>query len=250
LVLGDSVAWTLTFGLWAHQTERGVYIAGNMALGCGISRLKYGTPIMFRGQKVRPSACTDVLPGWAADIDKWQPDVVALLVGHLEVSDREYAGRMRRPGDPVLDAYLRSELDRVLQAITARGVNVALLTSPYFNGGRGPDGGRWPEEEPARVDAFNRMLRRAAARNAGRVRIIDLNREVSRQGDFVARLHGVQVRSTDGVHFTPEGADLLSGSLLDELEELGRAHRDARVKAALTARSTRAPGTHPTPPGP
>ena len=214
-------------------------------MNCGVTRLKFGTPIMFQGREVHPSACTDLLPTWVKDIEQWQPDVVAILVGHQEVSDRELAGRMRHLGDPVLDAFVRSELDRVLRAITDRGVNVALLTSPYFDGERRPDGGRWPEEEPARVDAFNRILTRAAARDPEHLALVQLNRLASQDGRYVRRKHGIELRMADGVHFHAEGADWLAGKLLDDLERLGRAHRDGRVNAS----SIRARGTHPAPQG-
>ncbi len=150
---------------------------------------------------------------------------------------------MRHLGDPVLDAFVRSELDRVLRAVTDRGVNVALLTSPYFDGERRPDGGRWPEEEPARVDAFNRILIGAAAHDPEHVALVNLNRLVSEDGRYVRRSHGVELRTADGVHFHAEGADWLAGKLLGDLERLGRAHRDAR----LSASSTRSHGTRPTP---
>jgi peptidoglycan/LPS O-acetylase OafA/YrhL/lysophospholipase L1-like esterase len=244
LVLGDSVAWTLVFGLTARQNDHGVYVANNIGINCGITRLRYGTPVSFRGRKTHPSACTDLLPRWVEDVERWQPDIVAVLVGHQEVSDRELAGRMRHLGDPVFDAYVRSELHRVLGAITRRGVDVALLTSPYFSGERRPDGGRWPEDDPARVDAFNRILTRAAARYGNRVRLVDLNRIVSVDGRYVRRMHGIELRAPDGVHFHAEGADWLAGELLDDLEVLGRAHRDVRVSAS----STRARGTRPGPP--
>jgi peptidoglycan/LPS O-acetylase OafA/YrhL/lysophospholipase L1-like esterase len=245
LVLGDSVAWTLVFGLTAREQEHHVYVANNVAMNCGVTRLEYGTRVAFRGHNGHPSACTDLLPGWVRDIDRWQPDLVVLLVGHQEVSDRELAGRMRHIGDPVFDSYVRAELERVLRAITGRGVDVALMTSPYFSGERRPDGGLWPEDQPARVDAFNRMLARAAARHPRHVTMVDLNRLVSVDGRYARRMHGIEMRTSDGVHFHAEGADWLAGKLLDDLEQLGRAHRDARVSAS----STRARGTPPAPTG-
>jgi hypothetical protein len=237
LMLGDSVAWTLSFGLMARQTDHHVYVAGEVALGCGIGRLAPDALIMFRGTGRHPRFCADPSAAWLHALDELQPDVVTLLVGHQDVADRKLAGRWRHLGDPVFDAHVRIELDRVLTMITGRGVDVVLLTSPYFRGEERPDGERWSEDEPARVDRFNQILRGAVARYPGRVTVLDLNRLVSPGGRYVRTVDGVVVRAADGIHFDAVGADWLAGSLLPQLEARGAAHRDAR----LSPPPTRAP---------
>ena len=234
LMLGDSVAWTLVFGLTARQAEHQVYVANDVDLGCGITRIAAGTRIMFRGQALQPRFCTDAPAGWLDSVDEVQPDVVTLLVGHQDVADRMLAGRFRHLGDPVFDAFIRAELDRVLAMITDRGVDVVLLTSPYFRGEERPDGDLWPEDDPERVDRFNRILREAAARRPGRVSLFDLNRLVSPGGRYVRTLDGVEVRAADGIHFHAEGAAWLAGPLLRRLEAQGDRHRDARLSAPPT----------------
>ena len=109
-----------------------------------------------------------------------------------------------------------------------------MLTSPYFRGEERPDGNRWSEDDPARVDRFNQILRETVARHPGRVTLIDLNRLVSPGGRYVRTIDGVDVRAADGIHFHPEGADWLAGPLLQQLEAKGRAHRDVRLNPPPT----------------
>jgi peptidoglycan/LPS O-acetylase OafA/YrhL/lysophospholipase L1-like esterase len=229
LILGDSVAWTLAFGLTARQAEHDVYVGNKVAMGCGITTLKSSGLVRFRGQPGRSLGCINVGEEWVRDVDAYQPDLVTILVGRRDVADRMYRGRFRHIGDPVLDAYIRSEFDRILRGVLDRGVNVVLLTSPYFRSQERPDGGRWPEDDPARVDLFNNLLREAAARHPGRVSVIELGKMISPGGKYSRTLDGVRVRAQDGVHFDPAGADWLAGRLLTRLEPLGRAHRDARL---------------------
>ena len=171
---------------------------------------------------------------WLHTVDQVRPDVVTLLVGHQDVADRIFAGRWRHLGDPVFDAFVRAELERVVTMVTARGVDVVLLTSPYFRGEERPDGNRWSEDDPARVDRFNQILRETVARHPGRVTLLDLNRLVSPGGRYVRTIDGVDVRAADGIHFHPEGADWLAGPLLQQLEARGSAHRDARLNPPPT----------------
>jgi lysophospholipase L1-like esterase len=233
-MLGDSVAWTLVFGLTARQAEHHVYVANDVALGCGITRIAPGTRVGFRGQGLLPRFCSDAPAAWFHTVDEVQPDVVTLLVGHQDVADRTLSGRWRHLGDPVFDTFVRAELDRVLTTVTDRGVDVVLLTSPYFRGEERPDGGRWSEDDPARVDRFNQILREAVARHPGRVTLIDLNRLVSPGGRWARTVDGVEVRATDGIHFHPEGAAWLAGPLLRQLEARGAPHRDARLRSTPT----------------
>jgi hypothetical protein len=81
---------------------------------------------------------------------------------------------------------------------------VVLLTAPYTHRAEKPDGGTYPEDDPARVDAWNGLLRAEAAKDPGIVTILDLNRLVCPQGTFAWTVDGVRVRG-DGLHFTPQG---------------------------------------------
>jgi hypothetical protein len=116
--------------------------------------------------------------------------------------DRMMDGRWMRPGDAGYDAYLARQLDRAIEILGSRGALVVLLTSPYFSSGETPDGGAWPEDDPGRVDAFNRLLWAAAARHSADARVFDLNAVLSPHGRFQRYDASGQImlRADDGIH--------------------------------------------------
>jgi lysophospholipase L1-like esterase len=114
-----------------------------------------------------------------------------------------YGGRWRSIGDPAFDGYLRSELELAIATAGAHGARVVLATEPYNRRGEKLDGSVYPEDEPERVTAWNRLLRDVAADSPG-VRLLDFGARVSPEGHFTWTAGGVQVRS-DGLHLTPSG---------------------------------------------
>src|SRR5262249_40923169 len=81
---------------------------------------------------------------------------------------------------------------------------VVLLTAAYTHRSERPDGGLYAEDQPARVDAWNALLRAEAARHPAGVTVLDLNKLVCPDGRYTASVGGVQVRSA-GLHFPPAG---------------------------------------------
>jgi hypothetical protein len=83
------------------------------------------------------------------------------------------------------------------------------------------DGSVYPENEPARVNAYNRLLRSVAARSGGRVTLIALNRILDPGGHYTRTVGGVAVRFYDGVHLTVAGGEWLQPRILPEIARLG-----------------------------
>jgi lysophospholipase L1-like esterase len=79
---------------------------------------------------------------------------------------------------------------------------VVALTAPYTHRAERPDGSLYPEDTAARVNAWNGLLRAAAAR--AHAMVLDLNKEACPNGTFTWTVDGVRIRS-DGLHFTPAG---------------------------------------------
>ncbi len=82
------------------------------------------------------------------------------------------------------------------------GARVVLLTASYTRRSERPDGGLYPEDDPARVDAWNALLRQVATADAATV--LDLAGMTCPGGTFTWTVNGVRIRS-DGLHFTPAG---------------------------------------------
>jgi peptidoglycan/LPS O-acetylase OafA/YrhL len=208
LFLGDSVAQTLAAGL---RDADGIDVTNGGVLGCGLAT---GGPYRyFGGQYDDLPQCARWPITWADSVRRADPAMVAVLVGRWDVMDRWHDGKWRHVGDPVYDAYLTAQLDRVVTILSGR--TVVLLTAPYYRRGERPDGGRYPEDDPARVDRFNELVRAVAARHPG-VGVVDLNAALAPEGTFTKTINGVLVRY-DGVHLSPAGARLIQPWLYRQL---------------------------------
>ena len=100
----------------------------------------------------------------------------------------------------------------VLAAST--GARVAVFTTPYYRRGIPPGGGLYPEDDPARVDVMNAILRRVAERHGAAV--IDVGARLSPGGAYTRDVDGIRVRS-DGVHLTRQAGDVLAPLVFPEL---------------------------------
>jgi len=131
------------------------------------------------------------------------PDVVVIMVGRWETMDRQLDGRWTHVGEPRFDSYLRTELELAIDTTRAHGAHVLLATEPYNRRGEQLDGSLFPEDEPARVTAWNSLLREVAGYRPG-VAVLDIGARISPGGVFTWDVDGVRIRS-DGLHLTPSG---------------------------------------------
>lgn len=202
-VFGDSVGWTLMRYL---PPMPGMTFIDRTTIGCGLAR---GGPYRQLGETLNQKPECDVWPArWTQRINYDKPDVALLIVGRWEIVDRVFEGRWTHIGDPAYDAYLTGELRRALDIISSTGARVIVTTVPYNRRGEKPDGSLYPEDQPERVDRWNRILRSVVDEYPG-ASVLDLNKKLGPNGRYTAKVDGVRVRS-DGVHFTPEGVEWLA----------------------------------------
>jgi peptidoglycan/LPS O-acetylase OafA/YrhL len=212
LLEGDSVAMTLGQGLSLSQAQYGLTITDHGMLGCGIAR---GALVRDKGNVAGvPSACSAWPGRWAADVANLDPDLAVVLVGRWDVMDRLFEGRWTHIGDPAYDIYLVDELRLAVQVLSGRGARVVLLTMPCESEGEQPNGTPWPQDDPQRIERFNNLLADVATRSGGVASVVDLSTMVCPQGRYTSGFGGIQVRSSDGVHFTIPGGVWLSPRLL------------------------------------
>src|SRR5207244_4068995 len=121
---------------------------------------------------------------WRKAFNAGDPDVAVILLDRWELMDRKLNGGYQHVGQPQFDAYLMGQLDQAVTVASARGARVVLLTAPYTHRAETPSGGLYPEDQPARVDAWNRLLRREAAAHPQQVTVLDLNKLVCPGGAF------------------------------------------------------------------
>jgi hypothetical protein len=181
--------------------------------GCGIATLpdiRY-----LDAPHTNYPGCTQWAARWKRYVGTDDPDVAVILLDRWELMDRRLNGRYQHVGDPEYDAYLSGLLDQAMRIAGSRGARVVVLTAPYTHRAERPDGSLYPEDGATRVDAWNALLRAAAARNHATV--LDLNKEACPNGRFTWTVHGVRIRS-DGLHFTPAGVrEIVAPWLLRQL---------------------------------
>jgi len=245
LLLGDSVALTMGLGLSVDSVSSyHVNVADEGTLGCDLDDVD-----VLQGGVVTPATpgCPDWRTTWPTEVSFFRADVVGLLIGRWEVTDHFYDGQWVHVGEPIWDDHLLAELNQAVAIFSARGAKVVLFTMPYMDPSQeSADGQPFTENDPARADAFNRLLRQVAKEHSGVVSVIDLNRLLDPHGSFQATIDGVTVRDSDGVHISIPGGQWLQPSILPAIAALGCtvAHTVATTPGSTsTTGSTAAPSS-------
>jgi peptidoglycan/LPS O-acetylase OafA/YrhL len=221
LVVGDSVAKTLGDGFDRESHAARVELFSRGQLACGLAqrgRIERG------GQWVDTEATCDEWPRqWQTYVDEIDPDVSTALFDVFVVSDLEVDGKRLPFGSKASDRYLLHQLDRGVDILRSRRGSVVVVTAPYNQRPAGVGQPvRWTEDDPARIDHWNALLRRYVKhRNDPSVTVADLNEYVSPKGRFTNARDGVTLRY-DGVHFNPEAGQLVFRWLLPQLPSTRR----------------------------
>lgn len=236
LLFGDSVALTLGMGLGLPQEQQkyGYVLSDHGILGCGVV---FGPEVELMGSLFdTPQACggSGVEPGgpaanepwpnqWLSAIGQIKPNVVVLLAGRWEVVDREYLGNWTNILNPTYAAYVKSQLNAASQLVAASGAHMVFLTAPCTDEGEQPDGAPWPEDNPARLAVYNKLVREVAAEHPKTDSAVDLFGAACPKGKFAGSIHGVAIRETDGVHFTIAGGEYVAPAIMPAIVASGRA---------------------------
>jgi hypothetical protein len=105
------------------------------------------------------------------------------------------------------------------------GAHMVLMTTPCYQQIEEPNGTVYPEDNPRRVLAYNRIVREVASQFPSTVTVQDLYSLACPHGVFQADLHGAPLRVPDGIHFeypvAGTGGDLLAPAILPLWEQLG-----------------------------
>jgi hypothetical protein len=211
-VFGDSVSLTLMLYM---PPEPGIRFTDYSVLGCGIVT---GGPYRVLGKLWPDNPICDAWPRrWLRQLRAARPDEVLLMVGRWETMDHYYQGRWQHLGEPGYDLHLAALLGQAITLLGSTGARVVVATEPYNRGGERPDGSPYPEDNPSRVNAWNRLLRAVVAAHPG-TQVLNLNRKLCPNGTFTWTVDGVQVRS-DGVHLTPQGVRWLAPWLVRQLHQ-------------------------------
>jgi lysophospholipase L1-like esterase len=236
LLLGDSVALTLGLGLGlpAEQSAYDYTLTDKGILGCGVvdgpevelMGTRDETPMACGGPGVAqggPAANAPWPTQWQVEMGIDKPNVVVLLAGRWEVVDREYQGAWTNILSPAYAAYVKSQLEEASDVVTATGAHMVFLTAPCTDEGEQPDGSPWPEDNPARLAVYNKLVRQVVAEHPTTDSVVDLFGPTCPGGKFTSAIHGVVIRQTDGVHFTVAGGQYLAPKIMPAIVAAGRA---------------------------
>ena len=220
LLVGDSLAVTTGLGLVRGSVANyGVRVINKGVLGCDLDNLD----AISSGQHDIPeSTCRHWKTLWAAEVRALHPEVVGLLAGRWDITDHLLNGQVVSIDQPAWNRHLEDEMNQVVAVLSAEGAKVVLLTMPYIAPPQeAPDGSVYPENRKSRVDEYNQILRRVAARHPGEVRVIDLNAVLDPKGQFQTVVDGVTVRWADGIHVTKAGGQWIQPAVLPVVAQLG-----------------------------
>ncbi len=245
LLLGDSVAWTFGWNIGTNHintAKYGVEFFNQAIIGCGIMG---DIPQHVEGKEdFGNQICPHWQDLWTKDVKIYNPDVVAILVGRWETTDRRINGRWTNVGQPDYDAFLAGQLDSAIADASSTGAKVALLTAPIYGTRQSAEGAVYTETLPQRVIAFNQQLRAAAARHPGLVSIVDFGDVLTPGNVFRKDINGVPVRWDDGVHVLPAGTEAEVPVIMPQLARLRPTADTAQAGRGSGATS---PSPSPTP---
>jgi peptidoglycan/LPS O-acetylase OafA/YrhL len=216
MVVGDSVGMTLGRGIERWGAAHGVAVLNSARFWCAIVR---GGEIGALLGKHSSPQCESWPDRWAADLDRFHPDVVVVLSTIWDVAGRrrpEWGPEFLGPGDPVFDRWVLSEWRTAAQLLGSRGARVVWLTDPCAR------------EAPVDALLAYASTHYVRALAAGGVDMVDLRHHVCPDGTFTDTVDGVGNARPDGLHFSDPGADATARWLGPLLVDRGP---DARVRS-------------------
>jgi hypothetical protein len=243
---GDSTALTLGGALGIPKLESKYHyrLKDHGILGCGVAigpsvilkGVTYITAAACRGKPTPPSAPLDTQPWpieWKADLLADHPNVAVLLAGVWEVVDRQYNGQLTNILNPAYAAYIKQQLEMASNIVTASGANMVFITAVCTKQTLQADGTPWPEDSPARLNAYNQLLGQVAAEFPNTDSVVNLNAVVCPGDKFRATYKGVVIRQPDGVHFSPISGSVLEKVVMTKILSSGHAQmaRAAKLKS-------------------
>lgn len=146
----------------------------------------------------------------ASDLPKANPQVVVVMMGANDPQD--FPGPPDIPfGTPQWNQQYESTVVKFMQEATSTGATLIWVSIP-------------PMQDPglnARIDTVNSLQHQAATQVKNVIYISSASILGNAQGQYTAFLlvggQNVNVRTPDGIHITPDGANLLSNAVIQSM---------------------------------
>jgi hypothetical protein len=211
LVIGDSIAFTLGLPMMDDEERYGIQVGNGALLGCAFSTR--GELNVNGTWEDPPAGCSTALSQWAQDAKAMHAHEVVVELGYRDEFDWRWNGKVVHLGQPAFDAYVQRQIDRYVQVLSSGGVKVTFLTVPFTHPPDQADGAPAPAASAARHTAINDLLADAARRHPSNVSVLDIDRTLSPDGHYDARVKG-QLCRFDGIHVSVYCAKLVEPSVL------------------------------------
>jgi hypothetical protein len=222
LVVGDSVGWYVGRGLerWARGGDGDILVWNAGTLGCGVAR--GGELVLSSGPAPIDPTCDRWPERWADQVTQFDPDVVVVLSGLWDLTDRKLPDwdDFHHVGEPIADDYLASEYRAAAEVLSREGAEVVWLTTPCYAEAifPGPLSGTGALQ-PERTRHLNDAVLPQVVGDA--VTVVDLESFVCPDGEFTQEFAGLSGARPDGVHFSDEAAEAIADWLVPQLPEGG-----------------------------
>ncbi len=212
MVVGNSVARYLAEGMGAVAAPAADLVLNRAHDACvfpgGADAIELTA--LDRTEKSPLSCDSD----WDREVAALRPQTVMLLSWTGGDNRVSYSGQWMEECDAGYTRMYRERLELAVRRFEAKGVEVALVNSPY--GQYETDDAHQPERR--RVDCVNRTVKEVARSTSAQ--LIDLRRYVCPDAPAcLDQIDGKQLRP-DAVHFRGEGAQVIGRWLLSQLHTM------------------------------
>jgi peptidoglycan/LPS O-acetylase OafA/YrhL len=214
LAVGDSLMSSLLPGLRTTARARGLYLQSVAVSGCGV----------FTGEPLAPD---DSHVAWAAgcgslmvrlqleSVQQYRPDVV-LWLSSWETADRIVNGTQYNMDSPAGMQMTLQLIDEAVSRLTSTGARVAFLTIaptlPTLEYGAPTD------EATKRVLLLDQLLEQYAAAHPTTTFVLPLAEQYCPGlSNCPQSINGVDLRISDGRHFSLQGSNWLASWIFDQL---------------------------------
>ncbi|NNE74959.1 MAG: acyltransferase family protein [Acidimicrobiales bacterium] len=222
MVVGDSQARSLGFGLERWGSANDLWVWNVATNGCGLADegFKYGT-----GEEAPlRDECRRVLDDASRRVQSFDPDVVVVFTSVWDLGLRRLADWPEPVviGHPDFDAYLEREYLAAIDALSAGGAHVVWMQPPCLESGSNEPGGDVSRFSIEEVDRLNsELLPRVAGQRRDAVSLFDLASIVCPDGEPIQEADGVSPIRGDGVHFNVDGSAWFAETYGAEVLALG-----------------------------
>lgn len=229
LMTGDSQSFTLGEGFVPLLDIPNMNINISAIMGCGVV---HGRPVI--NGNIHPmnfEHCNAWEQTWREGMDAHHPDVVIVLIGAWEILDRIIDNKTYRVGTEEYDSYVKSQLTKAFDLVTAGGTPVVLLSTPCYQETEDSLGGLYGDRNhQGRIEWFNKLSLEVVKNYGELITRLDLGNFLCPNGIIDEDINGINPRP-DGVHFSKEGAGEIWNWLIPQVLEIVAKDRNSKTSS-------------------